>query len=264
MGQLNPHPMANFTSTIGPGITTSLLQELERIYPAPIQNASANTNTYLTTDTQGWALGNDYTFTGAAFAISQAYKKHGLGSWYYRFDAPQTTKFPAYYAATHSADNWHLQNATSTMNSTEVAVEPLSLPPRAAADPLFPRNRWRAYLSSFLKHDECVLSPSLRAVCLLTHTSSPFPPSSSRPDLLLPFPLPPTLSPNKARLGSAPEWLETSTTFRFAPRLVIQQQLAASANLSMPTSSAVEIVPANEYDRLRLWTSEEVISATRQ
>ncbi|GAA5931909.1 hypothetical protein JCM3775_000075 [Rhodotorula graminis] len=208
MGQLNPHPSANFTSTVGPGITPDLLKELERIYPAPIANASANTNTYLTSDTQGWALGNDYTFTGAAFAISQAYKKAGLGSWYYRFDAPQTDKFPAYYAATHSADNWHLQNATSTMNSTEAAVA----------------YEWRAYLSSFLKHND----------------------------------------PNHDRLDSAPEWLETSTTFRFAPRLVVQQQLAASANLTMPTSSAVEIVPANEYDRLRLWTSEEVIAATRQ
>ncbi|GAA5897196.1 hypothetical protein JCM8208_003752 [Rhodotorula glutinis] len=74
----------------------------------------------------------------------------------------------------------------------------------------------------------------------------------------------PARSPNHDRLDSAPDWLETSTAFRFTPRLVLQQQLAASANLTMPTSSAVEIVPANEYDRLRLWTSEEVISATRQ
>ncbi|GAA5821400.1 hypothetical protein JCM3770_003505 [Rhodotorula araucariae] len=208
MGQLNPHPTTNFTSTIGPGITPELLSELERIYPAPIANASADTNTFATNDTRGWAVANDYTFNAAAFAISQAAKKAGQKAWYYRFNAPQTQRYPAYYGASHSADNWHLQNATTEMNVTEIAVA----------------NEWRAYLSSFLKHDD----------------------------------------PNKARLSTAPEWLEASTTFRFAPRLVVQQQLAASANLSVPTGSAMEVVPSNEYDRLRFWTSEPLLGATKQ
>ncbi|BGP48330.1 hypothetical protein JCM10450v2_004202 [Rhodotorula kratochvilovae] len=207
-GQLNPRPTTNFTSTVGPGITPELLSELERIYPAPIANASADTNTFATNDTRAWAVANDYSFNSAAFAISQAAKEAGVGSWYYRFNAPQTQRYPAYYGASHSADNWHLQNATSEMNATEIAVA----------------NEWRAYLSSFLKHN----------------------------------------NPNKARLSSAPEWLETSTTFRFAPRLVVQQQLAASANLSVPTGTAMELVPSNEYDRLRLWTSEALLVATKQ
>ena len=105
MGQLRPHPSTNFTSTVGPGITSELLNELERIYPAPIANASAATNTYATDDTRGWALANDYTFNSAGFAVAQAAKKAGVGSWYYRFNAPQTERYPAYYGASHSADN---------------------------------------------------------------------------------------------------------------------------------------------------------------
>ncbi|GJN90505.1 hypothetical protein Rhopal_003516-T1 [Rhodotorula paludigena] len=211
-GWLNPHPNGNFTalvtSSIGPAVTPELLAEMERIYPAPFPNGTADTNTYTTEDNRGWQFLDENTFNSAGFAIAQAAKNKGQQSWYYRFNAPQTQKYPAYYGASHSADNWHLQNATSEMNVTETAVA----------------NEFRAYLSSFLKHG----------------------------------------NPNKERLDTSAEWLETSTTPRFAPRLVVQQQLAASANLSLPTGTAMELVPSNEYDRLRLWTSETIINATRQ
>ncbi|BGP32258.1 hypothetical protein JCM10296v2_004039 [Rhodotorula toruloides] len=90
-GQLNPHPNGNFTalvnSSIGSAVTPEFIAEMERIYPAPIANASLDTNTY------------------AAFAIARAAKKAGLPSFYYRLNAPQTQKYPAYYGASHSADN---------------------------------------------------------------------------------------------------------------------------------------------------------------
>lgn len=144
-GQLNPHPNGNFTalvnSTIGPAVTPDFIAEMERIYPAPIANASLDTNTYASSssfllhlvdhlngilstaeDNRGWTFMNEYSFNGAAFAIARAAKKAGLPSFYYRFNAPQTQKYPAYYGASHSADNWHLQNATSEMNATEKAV----------------------------------------------------------------------------------------------------------------------------------------------
>ncbi|BGO99813.1 hypothetical protein NBRC10513v2_004041 [Rhodotorula toruloides] len=211
-GQLNPHPNGNFTalvnSTIGSAVTPDFIAEMERIYPAPIANASLDTSTYATEDNRGWTFMNEYSFNGAAFAIARAAKKAGLPSFYYRFNAPQTQKYPAYYGASHSADNWHLQNATSEMNATEKAVA----------------YEWRAYISSFIKHSD----------------------------------------PNTARLPSSPEWQQFNPAYRYAPRLLVQQQLAASANLSAPTGTGMELVPTNEWDRLALWNTEEVIRVTKQ
>lgn len=57
-------------------------------------------------DNRGWQFLDENTFNSAGFAIAQAAKKKGQQSWYYRFNAPQTQKYPAYYGASHSADNW--------------------------------------------------------------------------------------------------------------------------------------------------------------
>ncbi|GAA6016958.1 hypothetical protein JCM10207_007861 [Rhodosporidiobolus poonsookiae] len=55
--RLNQHPEANFTKLVrdnfGSGITPELMSQLERIYPEPIVNASADTNTYANTDERG-------------------------------------------------------------------------------------------------------------------------------------------------------------------------------------------------------------------
>ncbi|GAA5875863.1 hypothetical protein JCM3774_001105 [Rhodotorula dairenensis] len=211
-GWLTPHPNANYTAlianSVGPGVTDRFIREKTRIYPEPIVNASANTNTYSNTDSRGWAFLDDTTFNVAAFAIARAAKNAGQQAYYYRFDAPQTQRYPAYYGASHSADNWHLQNSTAEMNTTEAAVA----------------YEFRAYYSSFLKHND----------------------------------------PNTAKLSTAPEWHEATITPRYLPRLVVQNQLSASANLTYPTGSGMEIVPTSEYDRLSLWASEEVISASHQ
>lgn len=71
-------------------------------------------------------------------------------------------------------------------------------------------------------------------------------------------------SPNTAKLSTAPQWHEATVTPRYLPRLVVQNQIEASANLTYPTGSGMEIVPTNEYDRLSLWASEEVIGASHQ
>ncbi|GAA5820378.1 hypothetical protein JCM11251_005602 [Rhodosporidiobolus azoricus] len=83
---------------------------------------------------------------------------------------------------------------------------------------------FRAYVSSFLKHND----------------------------------------PNAERLDSSVEWQQASTSFRYLPRLAVGQQLAASANLTIPTATFVEITPSNEYDKLEFLNSEEVISQTKQ
>ncbi|GAA5901185.1 hypothetical protein JCM6882_006138 [Rhodosporidiobolus microsporus] len=82
---------------------------------------------------------------------------------------------------------------------------------------------WRAYLSSFVKHSD----------------------------------------PNVERLDSAVEWQQASTSFRCLPRLAIAQQLGASANLSLPTGTAMEITPSNQYDRLMWLNSDAVLNETR-
>lgn len=56
------------------------------------------------TDARGWAFLDDTTFNAAAFAIARAAKAAGQKAYYYRFDAPQTQRYPAYYGASHSAD----------------------------------------------------------------------------------------------------------------------------------------------------------------
>ncbi|GAA5901158.1 hypothetical protein JCM6882_006132 [Rhodosporidiobolus microsporus] len=209
---LNPHPNANFTALVSGSagnIAPKLLDEFARIYPAPSVNASVNTNTYTDTDARGWDFGSDYSFRSASVAVAKAAVRRKQPSYYFRFDAPNLfPAYPAYYGAAHSADNSYLQNATSTMNATEEAVA----------------LEWRAFVSSFLKHND----------------------------------------PNVERLDSSVDWQQASTSFRYLPRLVVAQQLAASANLSLPTSTWVENTPSNEYDKLAFLNSEEVISQTRQ
>ncbi|GAA5864578.1 hypothetical protein JCM8547_005587 [Rhodosporidiobolus lusitaniae] len=199
MIRLNPHP-GDFTElvnkTIGSDISPALLSEMERVYPAPIVNASADTNTYIDEDERGLAFLDDALANGGAYMVSRGVAKIGQDSWMVRFNSPEPN--PSYY----------LQNATALMNATQAAVA----------------YEWRAYLSSFLKHD----------------------------------------NPNKARLPSSPEWHLASTDFRYLPRLVVSQQLAATANESLPTTTGMEIVPANEWDRLKWWLSEDVVSLNRQ
>ncbi|BGP32259.1 hypothetical protein JCM10296v2_004040 [Rhodotorula toruloides] len=60
------------------------------------------------------------------------------------------------------------------------------------------------------------------------------------------------------------ECQQFNPTYRYAPRLLVQQQLAASANLSAPTGTGMELVPTNEWDRLALWNTEKVIEVTKQ
>ncbi|GAA6016955.1 hypothetical protein JCM10207_007860 [Rhodosporidiobolus poonsookiae] len=133
----------------------------------------------------------------------------GQKSWMLRFNSPEPKKgYQDWWGAAHSSDNYYLQNATSTMNSTQQAVA----------------HEWRAYIASFLKHN----------------------------------------NPNTDRLPTAPEWHTASTDFRYLPRLVISQQLEATANLSLPTTSGMEIMPANKWDRLSWWFSEEVVSKSKE
>ncbi|GAA6006753.1 hypothetical protein JCM10207_009083 [Rhodosporidiobolus poonsookiae] len=211
--RLNPHPNGNFTdlarTTFGSGITPELQSELERVYPAPIVNASMDTNTYADVDARAFALLNDNAANGGAYMVARGMHGAGQDSWMLRFNSPEpVVTYEDWWGASHSSDNYYLQNATSTMNSTQQAVA----------------YEWRAYVQSFLKHS----------------------------------------NPNTDRLPTAPEWHTASTDFRFLPRLVISQQLEAGANLSLPTTTGMELVPANEWDRLHWWMSEEVASKSRQ
>ncbi|GAA6040941.1 hypothetical protein JCM8097_003199 [Rhodosporidiobolus ruineniae] len=83
---------------------------------------------------------------------------------------------------------------------------------------------WRAYVKSFIKHSD----------------------------------------PNKSRLPTSPVWHPASSEYRYLPRLVVSQALVAAANETAPTTSGMEVVPANEWDRLAWWMSEEVAAKTRQ
>ncbi|GAA6042967.1 hypothetical protein JCM8097_000026 [Rhodosporidiobolus ruineniae] len=210
---LTPHPNSNFSalvlSTAGAGVSDKLLSDFKRIYPAPIVNASAATNTYSNEDERAWTWLSEYNFKSASVAVAQSALNHKQDAYYYRIDAQNVYPQSAgWLPATHSSDNSYLQNATSTMNATQQAVA----------------HEFRHYVSSFLKHDD----------------------------------------PNTARLPSSPAWAQTSTTFRYLPRLVVASQLKASANLTSPTGTAMELVPSNEYDRMSYLLSEEVIAQTKQ
>ncbi|GAA5864541.1 hypothetical protein JCM8547_005574 [Rhodosporidiobolus lusitaniae] len=211
--RLNPHPNSNFTAlietTIGADVTPELATEMLRVYPEPIVNASVDTNTYSNADDRAYTFLNENAANGGAFMVARGVAKIGQPSWMVRFNSPEPVPtYPDWYGASHSSDNYYLQNATTTMNATQVAVA----------------EEWRAYISSFLKHS----------------------------------------NPNKARLPSSPKWHTASTDFRYLPRLVVSQQLALTANESLPTTSGMEIVPANEWDRLKWWMSEEVVGLSRQ
>ncbi|GAA5909725.1 hypothetical protein JCM6882_008474 [Rhodosporidiobolus microsporus] len=211
--RLNPHPNSNFTalvsSTIGPGVTPELIAQVERVYPEASVNASAESGTFANADQRAYTFLNEGAANGGAFAVSRAIHQVGQPSWLVRFNSPEPVPtYPDWYGASHSADNYYLQNATTTMNETQQAVA----------------YEWRAYIASFLKHS----------------------------------------NPNTARLPTAAEWRTASTDFRYLPRMVISQQLAASANLSLPTGSGMEIVPPVEWDRQKWWTSEEVVGPSRQ
>ncbi|BGP48326.1 hypothetical protein JCM10450v2_004198 [Rhodotorula kratochvilovae] len=71
-------------------------------------------------------------------------------------------------------------------------------------------------------------------------------------------------APSKARLPSSPAWHPATSSFRYLPRMVISQALAAGANTSAPTTSGMEVWPANEWDRQAWWHSEEVVKITRE
>ncbi|GAA6040940.1 hypothetical protein JCM8097_003198 [Rhodosporidiobolus ruineniae] len=193
--RLQPHPDSNFTSlistNIGSGIDASLLSELERIYPAPIVNGSANTNSYTSEDTRSYAFMNDYLAVGGAFMVARGYADAGLPIYMTRFNSP-----------------FYLQNATSTMNATQQAVA----------------YEWRAYVKSFIKHSD----------------------------------------PNKSRLPSSPVWHPSSSEYRYMPRMVISQSLLSGANTTAPTTSGMELVPANEWDRHAWWDSAEVTAKTKE
>lgn len=100
----------NFTalarSTIGSAVTPSLVDTLERVYPAPIANFSYNTNTYqgellclvqrraptdffFLADAQhrGLALMDENSWKCAAPMIARAAKGRSQKAWEYRFDA---------------------------------------------------------------------------------------------------------------------------------------------------------------------------------
>ncbi|GAA5901149.1 hypothetical protein JCM6882_006130 [Rhodosporidiobolus microsporus] len=209
--RLIPHPNSNFTrlaeTTIGPLVTPELVSELERIYPAPSVNASKDTNTYSNADERGYAIYDDNLSVGGAFMVSTGVAAAGLPSYLARFNSP-TGEYPAWMGTPHSADNYYLQNATATMNSTQADLA----------------HEWRAYLSSFMKHND----------------------------------------PNPERLPTSPKWLPASTDFRYLPRMVVSLQLGSSANLSSPTTSGMEITPANEWDRHAWWLSDEVTKLSRQ
>ncbi|BGP40220.1 hypothetical protein JCM10449v2_004178 [Rhodotorula kratochvilovae] len=130
-------------------------------------------------------------------------------------------KYKGWYGASHSSNSallpfaslspdelTRLENQTALMNTTEAAVA----------------HAWRAYVSSFLKHDD----------------------------------------PSKARLPSSPAWHPATSSFRYLPWMVISQALAAGANTSAPTTSGMEVWPANEWDRQAWWHSEEVVKITRE
>ncbi len=114
------------------------------VLPCAVAVIFPTTHAYFSADTdaRGWAFLDDTTFNAAAFAIARAAKNAGQKAYYYRFNAPQTQRYPAYYGASHSADkyvrddcvfrrreadthlclSWHLQNSTTEMNATEAAV----------------------------------------------------------------------------------------------------------------------------------------------
>ncbi|BGP16234.1 hypothetical protein JCM10213_007613 [Rhodosporidiobolus nylandii] len=210
---LTPHPDSNFTAVVsttgGAGLSPELIATFERIYPAPIVNASQDTNTYLTEDERAWTWLSEFNFKAASVAVAKAALGAKQKAYLFRMNAPNLwPHYDGWMSAAHSADNSYLQNATSTMNATELAVA----------------QEFRAYVSSFLKHSD----------------------------------------PSVGRLSSAVPWEQTSSSFRYLPRLALAQQLAASANLSAPTGTAMELTPGNEYDRLAFMMSEEVIEQTRQ
>ncbi|GAA5820334.1 hypothetical protein JCM11251_005579 [Rhodosporidiobolus azoricus] len=211
--RLNPHPNSNFTalvsSTIGADVTPELLDKFEAVYPEASVNASAESGTFPNNDQRAYTFLNEGAANGGAFAVSRAAHRIGQDSWLIRFNSPEPVPtYPDWYGASHSADNFYLQNATSTLNETQQAVA----------------YEWRAYISSFLKHS----------------------------------------NPNIDRLATAPEWRTASTDFRYLPRLVISQQLASTANETLPTASGMELLLPAEWDRLKWWMSEEVIGPSRQ
>lgn len=80
---------------------------MKRLLHAPSPWEFSPSDAYFSTDTdaRGWAILDD-TFNAAAFAIARAAKNAGQKAYYYRFNAPQTQRYPAYYGASHSADKY--------------------------------------------------------------------------------------------------------------------------------------------------------------
>lgn len=74
--------------------------------PSPWEFSPSDAHFPTDTDARGWAFLDDTTFNAAAFAIARAAKNAGQKAYYYRFNAPQTQRYPAYYGASHSADKY--------------------------------------------------------------------------------------------------------------------------------------------------------------
>ncbi|KAJ7623771.1 Alpha/Beta hydrolase protein [Roridomyces roridus] len=207
-------PQSNFTqlvdSAVGTLITPALRAQFEQIYPAAIPG---NIFPMIQTPRKAHFLHRQWSFSDynqmkcSSSMIVHAYSEANLVNFQFMFDAPQPG-FPVYEAATHSSDNYFLQNATATMNATEVLVA----------------HEWRAYVSSFIRHND----------------------------------------PNVEKLSTAPLWRQSSNDYRYEPQLVIAERIGASANLSAPTNSGMQLKDIAEWDRCVFHLSEDVIQHTLQ
>ncbi|KAJ7623791.1 Alpha/Beta hydrolase protein [Roridomyces roridus] len=206
-------PQSNFTqvvnSAVGTLITPALRARFEQIYPAAIpgNNYSYNTNTPQDFLHRQWAFSDDNQAKCSSSMVVHAYSKANLVNFQFVFDAPQPG-YPVYESATHSSDNYFLQNATAMMNATEALVA----------------HDWRAYVSSFIRHND----------------------------------------PNVEKLSTAPLWRQSSNDYRYEPQLVISERIGASANLSAPTNSGMQLKDIAEWDRCMFHLSEDVIQHTLQ
>jgi hypothetical protein len=71
-------------------------------------------------------------------------------------------------------------------------------------------------------------------------------------------------SPNIEKLPSAPFWHQSSAEYRYEPQMVIAMAISASANLSAPTNSGMQLKDIAEWDRCMFHLSDEVVNYSLQ
>ncbi|KAI5478673.1 carboxylesterase [Pseudohyphozyma bogoriensis] len=204
-------PNTNFTSTVysgvGEGITPELFANFTTMYPeATGGNFSYNTNTFQDFLHRQWRFQDESLASCASPMVARAASNYNAAVYEFVFDAPQPG-YPAYESATHSSDNYFLQNYTSTMNQTQVDVA----------------YEWRAYTASFIRHSD----------------------------------------PNIEKLDTSPIWHQSSSEYRYEPRLQISMKINATVD-SAPTTTGMVMMDAAEWDRCSFWLSESTIELTHQ